>query len=336
MIGLHLPPQSSLPQPSSSSSLSSSQPPPSSSSSGLEFPGLNGLSAMSMWQQQILGQYAIMNGLLASGESPVKMIKNTGDLSCPLCGVSVSTVLEMRQHMASHEQNKELMTHHLNQVIMTAFRPENGSYVCSVCHSSYTNKGNFKQHIEKHFKNGEFPVPNNLDVGLSNGKTKSFESSSASGGNNYKCHICHSTYSHPGNFKQHLLKHEREKRGMAGSDGSHLNSVLQSAFADRVDNGDPCKTYICHECNRTFKHPGNFKQHMASHNKQLVTAPNFPMDNMVRRPMPGLVKMVNGNSSNENIVKTEPDRDWDCPECGDKFGKGKELQTHMKTVHNIE
>ena len=75
---------------------------------------------------------------------------------------------------------------------------------------------------------------------------------------------------------------------------------------------------------------------MASHNKQMVTAPNFPLDNMVRRPMPGLVKMVNGNSSNENIIKQEPDRDWDCPECGDKFGKGKELQTHMKTVHNIE
>ena len=47
----------------------------------------------------------------------------------------------------------------------------------------------------------------------------------------YKCHVCHSTYSHPGNFKQHLLKHEREKRGAgANSEGSHLNSVLQSAF----------------------------------------------------------------------------------------------------------
>ena len=103
-----------------------------------------------------------------------------------------------------------------------------------------------------------------------------------------------------------------------------------------MDNGDPCKTYICHECNRTFKHPGNFKQHMASHNKQLVTAPNFPLDNMVRRPMPGLVKMVNGNSSNDNVIKTEPDRDWDCPECGDKFSQGRELQTHMKSVHNIE
>ena len=129
---------------------------------------MSGFTAMSMWQQQILGQYAMMNGLLGvgghppppppqsssspTGESPPKRLKS--DLSC--------------------SQNKDIMNQHINQVILTAFRPENGSYVCSVCHSSYTNKGNFKQHIEKHFKNGEFPVPNNLDVGLSNGKTKSF------------------------------------------------------------------------------------------------------------------------------------------------------------------
>ena len=122
--------------------------------------------------------------------------------------------------MASHEQNKELMTHHLNQVIMTAFRPENGSYVCSVCHSSYTNKGNFKQHIEKHFKNGEYPL---TTAGLN----------TAASSPSYNCHICHSTYTHPGNFKQHMLKHEREKRSMAGGDSSsHLNSVLQSAFGE--------------------------------------------------------------------------------------------------------
>ena len=102
-----------------------------------------------------------------------------------------------------------------------------------------------------------------------------------------------------------------------------------------MDNGDPCKTYVCQECNRTFKHPGNFKQHMASHNKQLVTAPNFPVENLLRRPMPGLVKMVNGNSSNENIVKTE-EKDWDCPECGSKFSLGVELQVHLKSEHNIE
>lgn len=111
--------------------------------------------------------------------------------------------------------------------------------------------------------------------------------------------------------------------------------TFSDVSADRVDNGDPCKTYVCQECNRTFKHPGNFKQHMASHNKQLVTAPNFPMENLLRRPMPGLVKMVNGNSSNENIVKTE-EKEWDCPECSEKFPRGVELQSHMKTIHNIE
>ena len=119
---------------------------------------------MSMWQQQILGQYAMMNGLLGVGghpppssssptaEPPSKRIKS--DLNSP--------------------QSKDVLNQHINQVILTAFRPENGSYVCSVCHSSYTNKGNFKQHIEKHFKNGEFPVSSNLEAGLSNGKNKSF------------------------------------------------------------------------------------------------------------------------------------------------------------------
>ena len=59
-----------------------------------------------------------------------------------------------------------------------------------------------------------------------------FSEPAHSSGAAYKCHICHSTYSHPGNFKQHLLKHEREKRGMSGNDGSHLSNVLQSAFGE--------------------------------------------------------------------------------------------------------
>ena len=29
-------------------------------------------------------------------------------------------------------------------------------------------------------------------------------------------------------------------------------------------------------------------------------------------------------------------RVWECPECEQKFAEGKELQTHMKSLHNIE
>ena len=165
---------------------------------------------------------------------------------------------------------------------------------------------------------------------------------SGGGGSLYQCHICQSTYSHPGNFKQHLLKHEREQRNMSSNiEGSHLNSVLQSAFADRVDNGDPCKSYICHDCNRTFKHPGNFKQHMASHNKPVVTHPPLSAahppvstspDPGGKKPMPGLLKMEEAQEERVGNGK----RVWECPECEQKFATGKQLQMHMKSLHNIE
>merc|ERR1719195_369085 len=270
MLGLQLPPQQKLP-------------PGPSKPQGVEFP-VSGLQAMSMWQQQILGQYAMMNGQLGVGAAGAAAAPAQGPAPAPSSPPSAASEAPASKRMKTgalpHEQqNQEMMSHHLNQIILSAFRPENGSYVCTVCHSSYTNKGNFKQHIEKHFKNGEFPAAASTSGALANGKINNFEASSATG-NSYKCHICHSTYSHP----------------------------------------------------------GNFKQHMASHNKQLVTAPNFPMDNLLRRPMPGLVKMVNGNSSNDNVVPSSKaeDKDWDCPECSEKFPKGVQLQTHMKSVHNIE
>ena len=109
MLGLQLPPQTALPQPGGQTKPVAS--------SGLELPGLNGLSAMSMWQQQILGQYAMINGLLGQQQAPSlhesasKLTSKTAsDISCPLCGVSLPTVIDMRQHMATHEQNKELMS----------------------------------------------------------------------------------------------------------------------------------------------------------------------------------------------------------------------------------
>jgi hypothetical protein len=49
----------------------------------------------------------------------------------------------------------------------------------------------------------------------------------------YICPVCQCTYTHPGNFKQHLLKHEREQQQQQQQrplESSHLNNVLQSAF----------------------------------------------------------------------------------------------------------
>ena len=61
----------------------------------------------------------------------------------------------------------------------------------------------------------------------------------------YTCHVCNSNYNHSGNFKQHLLKHERESGSISATlvaqagANPHLTNVLQSAMADRV--ADPEK-----------------------------------------------------------------------------------------------
>merc|ERR1719187_2393146 len=70
---------------------------------------------------------------------------------------------------------------------------------------------------------------------------------------------------------------------------------------------------------------------MASHNKPLMTSPGLAAASGLKKPMPGLVKMVgddarNGNGNNE----------WPCPECDKKFSRGQSLQSHMKSVHEIE
>ena len=158
MLGLQLPPQPKL-GPASS--------PASPKPQGPEFPFPGGLQAMSMWQQQILGQYAMMNGLLASGGQP----PNSAAQETASKRMKTDSLMA---HLPGASQGKELMAQHLNQIVLSAFRPENGTYVCSVCHSSYTNKGNFKQHIEKHFKNGEFPVTSNNNGVTNNGKIGSF------------------------------------------------------------------------------------------------------------------------------------------------------------------
>ncbi len=141
--------------------------------------------------------------------------------------------------------------------------------------------------------------------------------------NSYTCAICHSSYSHPGNFKQHLGKHEREtgaitsyfqakdpanahlymspeinspqppssssstkakKKPSAQSSNSHLHDALQSSFADTwATSSSGQKEYYCDVCGRVFKHSGNYKQHMASH----MRVSNIAFPNHLRSALDG-------------------------------------------------
>ena len=148
--------------------------------------------------------------------------------------------------------------------------------------------------------------------------------------------MCNSNYNHSGNFKQHLLKHERESGSIsatlvaqAGSN-PHLTNVLQSAMADRVDNGDkPAVTqyqYQCEHCDRSFKHPGNYKQHLASHMRNTKFEPGSVSHSLSK------VNSMFGQKSNSSS-SLDAMQMVACPECHLEFPGIDLLQAHISVSH---
>lgn len=223
-------------------------------------------------------------------------------------------------------------------VLGPILQPSN--HVCPICNSSYSNIGNFKQHMRLHDNDH-----------LKDQRNQMLENMVSTGYNPetslYTCHVCGSTYNHSGNFKQHLLKHERESgsisamlvaQGQVGTN-SHLASVLQSAMTDRVNHGDEDSDkmqYVCEFCMRGFKHPGNFKQHLLSH---LKSAPaNSVMGTMVTETL-NKINATFGHSGSHAKKKMKLDSDSGsgngsvCPECKEEFASESELEAHFISKH---
>jgi DNA-directed RNA polymerase subunit RPC12/RpoP len=157
----------------------------------------------------------------------------------------------------------------------------------------------------------------------------------------YTCHVCNSNYNHSGNFKQHLLKHERESGSISATlmaqtgSNPHLTNVLQSAMADRVDSGDkPTVTqyqYQCEHCDRSFKHPGNYKQHLASHIKNTKFEPAISNTIQKVNAMFGQAQQQQqqqkASTSNDTMQMVA------CPECHLEFPGIDLLQAHISVSH---
>lgn len=212
---------------------------------------------------------------------------------------------------------------------------QNNEHVCPICNSKYSNVGNFKQHMKTH-DNEELREQRNAI--LSEMIATCFNPQTSL----YTCHVCNSNYNHSGNFKQHLLKHERESGSIsatlvaqAGSN-PHLTNVLQSAMADRVDSGDKPQVnqyqYQCEHCERSFKHPGNYKQHLASHmrNTKFESAGSSISNslnkvNSMFGQLGQALPLPKGLESNMQMVA--------CPECHLEFPGIDLLQAHISVSH---
>ena len=158
----------------------------------------------------------------------------------------------------------------------------------------------------------------------------------------YTCHVCNSNYNHSGNFKQHLLKHERESGSISATlvaqagANPHLTNVLQSAMADRVDSGDKPAVnqyqYQCEHCDRSFKHPGNYKQHLASHMRNTKFEP-ISVSNSLNKVNSMLGQQPLKSAGQGNASSTESMQMVACPECHLEFPGIDLLQAHISVSH---
>lgn len=244
---------------------------------------------------------------------------------------------------------------HIDPTTMTSIlaASKNSEHVCPICNSKYNNVGNFKQHMKTH-DNEELREQRNAI--LSEMIATCFNPQTSL----YTCHVCNSNYNHSGNFKQHLLKHERESGSIsatlvaqAGSN-PHLTNVLQSAMADRVDNGDKPVVnqyqYQCEHCDRSFKHPGNYKQHLTSHMRSTKFEPHAitntinkvnsilgqakaqtkqqqPLLPLATETKPETASST-GSSNSVNSMQMVA-----CPECHLEFPGIDLLQAHISVSH---
>jgi len=237
---------------------------------------------------------------------------------------------------------------------------QNNEHVCPICNSKYSNVGNFKQHMKTH-DNEELREQRNAI--LSEMIATCFNPQTSL----YTCHVCNSNYNHSGNFKQHLLKHERESGSISATlvaqagANPHLTNVLQSAMADRVDSGDKPAInqyqYQCEHCDRSFKHPGNYKQHLASHMKSTKFSPSS-VTNTINKVnsllgqqklplfgLPGTLSPGVSNSGGPDLATAAPSMSSGkigagdsmqmvaCPECHLEFPGIDLLQAHISVSH---
>lgn len=227
-----------------------------------------------------------------------------------------------------------------NTMTAVLAKSRNSEHVCPICNSKYNNVGNFKQHMKLH-DNEALREQRNVILGEMIATCFNRNTSL------YTCHVCKSNYNHSGNFKQHLLKHERESGSISAtlvaqaSSNPHLTNVLKSAMADRVDSGDKPPViryqYQCEHCDRSFKHPGNYKQHLASHMRTTQFAPNPSVSNSLQKMnamfaqqnRPSLVVGNQGDGGGgASVVQMAA-----CPECHLEFPGIDLLQAHISVSH---
>lgn len=198
-----------------------------------------------------------------------RKFKKERPYSCTRCDLAFSTLIELTEHMGSHEGeqplncpicgktflNKNKLEKHLT--IHTGERP----HLCSVCGNGFPSAASLKLHVSIH--TGEKPFQCSQC-------SKSFRSSSGLRLHSrqhmevrpsYKCPECGRTYGRMTELKMHQRYHTGDKPFECACCRKRFISKDKLNVHMRIHTGE--RPYSCHYCGQTFTQTGDRNRHIS-------------------------------------------------------------------------
>lgn len=198
-----------------------------------------------------------------------RKFKKERPYSCTRCDLAFSTLIELTEHMGSHEGeqplncpicgktflNKNKLEKHLT--IHTGERP----HLCSVCGNGFPSAASLKLHVSIH--TGEKPFQCSQC-------SKSFRSSSGlrlhsrqhmAVRPSYKCPECGRTYGRMTELKMHQRYHTGDKPFECACCRKRFISKDKLNVHMRIHTGE--RPYSCHYCGQTFTQTGDRNRHIS-------------------------------------------------------------------------
>ncbi|XP_030761344.1 zinc finger protein 195-like [Sitophilus oryzae] len=202
------------------------------------------------------------NTIESSETNPRENIENTWNVGyetiCGICKKQFSSVLELRTHFTSHEENNELESTESNEDLCF-------NYVCSKCNTKFSVLGDIKLHIDQHNNESLKSIPSKtreMHEDYQNFENEHYRVNYTSS-KPYECLYCPNTYGRLCDLKVHTRIHTGEKPYKCTVCDKHFRRKTHLTIHMRIHTGE--KPYSCKTCGKSFAQSGDVTTHERTH-----------------------------------------------------------------------
>ncbi|KAM4597235.1 uncharacterized protein V3H82_023112 [Fundulus diaphanus] len=230
-------------------------------------------------------------------ESPISAGTSDGTLGCQLCGKSLGSNAELKEHFKIHAVEKPFSCNvcgkafKYNIKLLIHMRTHTGEkpFSCEICGKGFSQKVNLNVHMRTH--TGEKP---------------------------YLCKTCGKRFSDQSGFKRHMTIHTGERPYVCKTCSKAFRYSVHLMVHMRTHTDE--RPYFCKTCGRTFSDPSTLRKHTMTHTGERSYSCQT------------CGKSFSDNSNLLRHMRTHTgEKPYSCQICGKSFSQSSNLMQHIRT-----